>query len=314
MKRSELDGLVPFLAVVEHGGFRAAARALGVTSSAVSQAVKTLEGRLGVPLLIRSTRSVGLTQAGASLAERCRPALSELTDAVESVRDFGERPAGLLRINAPRIALPVIFEPVLGPFREAYPDIQVEMFLDDRLSDIAREGFDAGIRLGQSVEADMVSTHLTPPSRMAIVASPEYLAAHGTPESPDDLAEHRCINFRRPTRRTVYRWRFIDNGESRQITVNGDIVVNDPNAKLFAARSGFGLAYEIEPVVRADVEAGRLVQVLSDWLPTIPGFHIYFPSRAQVMLKLRVFIDFAQGILLADERDKTMRAAGELSE
>ncbi len=303
MKRTDTDGLLPFLAVVEEGTFRAAARRLNVTPSAVSQSVKALEERLDVPLLTRSTRSVGMTQAGQVLAARCGPAMTEISDALDSVRDFGERPSGLLRINAPRLALPVIFERVLTPFHDAFPDVQVELFLDDGLADIVGDGFDAGIRLGQMVETDMVSTAITPSSRMAVVASPAYLEKHGTPETPDDLANHRCINFRRPTRKTLYHWRFVENGEDRHVPVRGDVIVNDPNAKLHAARSGLGLAYEIEPMVRADVEEGVLVHVLNDHLPKIPGFHVYFASRSQVMLKLRVFIDFTKAMLLSDSSE-----------
>ncbi len=298
MKRTDLEGLLPFLAVVERGSFRAAARGLNVTPSAVSQSVKALENRLGVPLLTRTTRSVGLTQAGEALAERCRPAVTEIADALESVREFGERPSGLLRINAPRIALPVVFERVLAPFHDTFPEVEIEIFLDDGLADIVGDGFDAGIRLGQLVETDMISTAITPASRMAVVASPDYLASFGVPRSPDDLAAHRCINFRRPTRKTIYHWRFVENGTDRHVPVSGDVIVNDPNAKLHAARSGLGFAYEVEPLVRPDVEAGRLVHVLEGHLPEIPGFHIYFPSRSQVMLKLRVFIDFTKAMLM----------------
>ena len=301
MKRAELEGLLPFLFVVEHGSFRAAARALNVTPSAVSQSVKALEKRLGVPLLTRTTRSVGLTQAGKVLAERSVPAMSEIVDAIEGIRSLGERPSGLLRINAPRLALPVVFERVLGPFHEAFPEIEVELFLDDGLADIVRDGFDAGIRLGQMVQTDMVSTPLTPRSRMAVVGSPAYFKKAGVPSTPDDLSQHRCINFRRPTQKTIYNWRFVENGEDRHVPVSGDMIVNDTNAKLHAARSGLGLAYEIEPAVRPDIEEGTLVHVLEDHLPEIPGFHIYFPSRSQVMLKLRVFIDFTKSMLLSSE-------------
>ena len=299
MRRHEIEGLLPFLAVLEGGSFRAAARQLNVTPSAVSQSVKALEERLGVPLLTRTTRSIGLTQAGEVLAERCRPAVSEISDALDGVRDFGERPSGLLRINAPRLALPAVFERVLVAFHDAFPEVQVEVFLDDGLADIVADGFDAGIRLGQMVETDMVSTPLTPSSRMAVVASPNYIEKFGRPETPDDLQHHRCINFRRPTQKTLYQWRFVENEADRHVPVAGDFIVNDPNAKLFAARAGFGLAYEVEPLVRADIEAGRLVHVLEEHLPQIPGFHIYFPSRSQVMLKLRVFIDFTKAMLLS---------------
>jgi DNA-binding transcriptional LysR family regulator len=298
MRRGDLEGVIPLLAVVEHGSFRAAARALGQSPSAVSQSVSGLEARLGVPLLARTTRSVGLTQAGTAFVERCRPAMAELGDALEGVRDFGRRPSGLLRLNAPRIAQAVIFEPVMASFLDAYPEIELEVFLDDGLADIVADGFDAGIRLGQMVDPDMVSRPLTPPSRMAVVASPAYLAAHGTPEVLDDLAAHRCINFRRPTRRTIYHWRFKDaEGGDLHQPVGGGPIFNDPGPKLWAARAGLGLAYEVRAVVEPDIAAGRLVPVLEDHLPAIPGFHIYFPSRAQVMLKLRVFIDHAVEVL-----------------
>ncbi len=293
MRRSEFEGILPFLAVVEAGSFRAAADQLGVTPSAVSQAVKALESRLEVPLLTRTTRSLGLTEAGAQFAARCRPAVAEIGDALDGVRQFGEAPSGLLRINAPRIAWPVVFAPILASFRQTYPQVDVEVFLDDGIADIAADGFDAGVRLGQLVQEDMVSRALTAPSQMAVVASPDYLKRHGAPERPSDLADHACLEFRRPTRRTLYHWRFIDAGRELRLPVNGGLIFNDSAAKLDAARAGLGLAYEIEPIVRADVAAGRLVRVLEPYLPEIPGFHIYFPSRAQVMLKLRAFIDFA---------------------
>lgn len=293
MKRTDLEGVIPFLAVVEHGSFRAAANALGLTPSAVSQSVKQLEGRIGVPLLTRTTRSVGLTQAGEVFLSRTRPAMAELADAYASIREFGERPSGLLRINAPRIAYPVIFEPILPAFLEAYPEVEVEVFLDDGLSDIVRDGFDAGIRLGQMVAPDMIARALTPSSRMMICAAPDYLETHGTPKTPDDLQHHRCINFRRPTQKTLYHWRFVENGEDRHIPVSGSVIVNDPNAKMHAACAGLGLAYEVGPIVQPHLDRRTLVSVLEDHLPEIPGFHIYFPGRAQIMLKLRVFIDFA---------------------
>ncbi|WP_299673334.1 LysR family transcriptional regulator [uncultured Roseobacter sp.] len=293
MKRNDLDGVLPLLAVVEHGSFRAAADALGVTPSAISQAVKQLEERIGVPLLVRTTRSVGLTQAGQVFIDRVRPAMAEVSDTLESIREFGERPSGLLRVNAPRIAYPVIFEPILPAFLKAYPEVEVEVFLDDGLADIARDGFDAGMRLGQMVAPDMIARALTPPSRMVVFASPDYLAALGTPKTPDDLVHHRCINFRRPTQKTIYHWRFVEEGEDRHVPVKGSVTVNDPNAKMHAALAGLGLAYEVGPIVQPHLDRGDLVSVLEEHLPDIPGFHIYYPGRAQIMLKLRVFIDFA---------------------
>jgi len=293
MKRTDLDGILPLLAVVEHGSFRAGAAALGVTPSAISQSVKQLEVRIGVPLLTRTTRSVGLTQAGQVFVDRAGPAIGEVRDAFASISEFGQRPSGLLRISAPRLAYPVVLAPVLPGFMKSYPEIEVEISLEDTLTDIVQSRFDAGIRLGATVEADMVARALTPPSRMCVVASPDYLDAHGVPETPEDLLSHRCINFRRPTRKTIYHWRFVDKGEDRHIPVTGVMIVNDTTAKIDAALNGFGLAYELAPVVEQYVAAGRLVSVLEDYLPEVPGFHIYYPGRTQIMLKLRVFIDFA---------------------
>ncbi len=299
MKRTDLDGVIPFLAVIEQGSFRAAADALGVTPSAISQSVKQLEDRIGVPLLTRTTRSLGLTQAGEVFLARVRPAMAELGDAYASIKEFGERPSGLLRLNAPRIAYPVIFEPILPAFLEAYPEVDVEVFLDDGLADIVRDGFDAGIRLGQMVAPDMIARPLTAPSRMMVCAAPSYLDRYGVPETPDDLAAHRCINFRRPTQKTVYQWRFVEDGEDRHVPVAGSVTVNDPNAKMHAACAGLGLAYEVGPIVESYVARGELVSVLEPYLPEIPGFHIYYPGRAQIMLKLRAFIDFAVAQLKA---------------
>lgn len=293
MKRTDLDGILPLLAVVEHGSFRASAAALGVTPSAISQSVKQLEDRIGVPLLTRTTRSVGLTQAGQVFVDRAGPAIGEVRDAFASISEFGQRPCGLLRISAPRLAYAVVLAPVLPGFMKAYPDIEVEVALEDTLTDIVQSRFDAGIRLGAAVEAGMIARPLTPPSKMCVVASPDYLNTYGAPVTPDDLLSHRCINFRRPAQKTIYHWRFVEKGEDRHIAVPGVMILNDTTAKVDAALNGFGLAYELSPVVEQHVEAGRLVSVLEDYLPEVPGFHIYYPGRTQIMLKLRVFIDFA---------------------
>jgi DNA-binding transcriptional LysR family regulator len=291
MQRADLDGLIAFLRVAERRSFTAAARDLGVTPSAVSQTVRALEARAGVALLARTTRDVALTEAGRRFLERARPAVAEIRAALEEAADLGGRPSGLLRLNVPYVALGAVIEPVLASFCAAHPGVQVEIYVDDRFANIVEDGFDAGIRLGEFVEADMVALRLTPPFRLAVVGSPDYLARRGRPAHPRELKDHACINFRQGARGGLYRWEFEEAGREVAVAVDGPVIVNESGAMMAAAAMGLGLAYTLEPVARPLREAGVLETVLEPFLPETPGFFLYFPARHQVMPKLRAFIE-----------------------
>ncbi|MCM0021863.1 MAG: LysR family transcriptional regulator [Tagaea sp.] len=293
MRSDALDGLLAFALVAERRNFTAAAAELRVTRSAVSQSIKTLERRLGVALFARTTRDVGLTEAGRVFYEGVRPAIDGVVAASEKVGGLGGKPSGLLRLNVPRVAIAGVIAPLLPAFRAAYPGVTVEVFADDGLANIVEDGFDAGVRLGELVEKDMVSIRLAPDDRLIAIGAPAYFARHGHPAHPRDLAAHACINFRQPTRKGLYRWEFERDGETFDVAVEGALIVNDTELKMRATLDGMGLSYELESVAAPHLKAGKLVATLADYAPRVPGFHLYFPARAQAMPKLRAFIDIA---------------------
>lgn len=293
MQRGDLDGLVALLTVAEKRSFTAAAAALGVTPSAVSQSVRALEQRAGVALLARTTRDVAPTEAGRRFLERARPAVDDILSAFRDAASLGDRPSGLLRLNVPRVALPSLIEPVLAGFCASYPEVQVEIHVDDRLANIVAEGFDAGIRIGELVDADMVAVPLSPAFRLAVVGSPDYFGRHGRPQHPVELKRHACINFRQSDR-SLYRWEFEEAGREFALAVDGPIIANEANVMISAAVKGLGLAYMLDPVVEPLCRRGLLERVLEPFCPQTPGFFLYFPSRHQVLPKLRAFIDFAR--------------------
>jgi DNA-binding transcriptional LysR family regulator len=290
--RNQLDGVEAFLRVAERRSFRAAADDLGLSPSAISQTVRALEARIGVPLLTRTTRSVGLTEAGERFLEQARPAFAGLTAAFEAARSFGERPAGLLRLNVPRAAIPFLLEPVVEGFSAAYPEVEVEICGEDELIDLVERGFDAGIRMGDFLEADMIGIRLTPPFRLVVTGSPDYFARHGRPRVPADLRDHRCIRSRAPTTGAIVRWHFDVAGQPVEIAVQGPLIVNDIDVGKAAALRGVGLAFLAEPVIAEPLAAGRLELVLEDHVAWSPGAYLYYPSRTQMLPKLRAFVDF----------------------
>lgn len=302
--RDELSGLSAFVAVAELGSFTAAAARLGVTPSAVSQAVAALEQRLGVRLLQRTTRSVGLTEAGASFVARVRPALAEVHAALEALSEQRERPAGTLRLTVPRVARALVVEPMLGEFLAAYPEIVLDLSLSDGLNDIVAEGFDAGVRLGETLDEQMVAVRISRDERSAVVAAPSYLRARGAPQHPRELHAHSCINYRLVTRGTMYRWEFTDGEEELELSVEGRVIVDDAALLLSAARQGLGLAYVLESAAAAELAAGRLVRVLEAFCPPFPGFFLYYPSRAHLAPKLRALVEFLKGRLEHSRRGR----------
>ena len=291
MDLNRLEGLTVFIAVAESGNFAAAGLQLGLSRSAVSLAVRRMEDRLGVTLFTRTTRSVGLTEAGQRLFRHASPLLADLDAGLSEVADLGKGPSGTLRISVPRIAVPLVIEPILADFAKTAPRVTLEIVAEDGLVDLARDGFDAGIRLGDQVDADLVGLNLTGPLTWQIVASPDYLEAHGTPQTPDDLVNHACIGYRYTSSPQLYQWDLLKNGRLTPFNVQGRVIVNDYASKPVAARQGLGLAYDLETTFSEDVRAGRLVPVLTPFTQTSEGFFLYYPHRHQVMPKLRALIE-----------------------
>jgi len=294
MRQNELEGLVTFVAVAETGGISAAAAKLGVSPSAVSQAVRQLEKRLGATLFNRTTRSTSLSELGARYFERVRPALGELAAASAELSDGAIEPSGWLRLNVPRAGYQMVVRPLLRRFLDTHPNISLEVRVENSLVDIVAAGFDAGIRFGDLVEKDMVATRVGPPLEALVVAAPDYLQAHGVPEHPHDLLEHDCVRYRATTSGVLERWSFARGGEELDIAVSGRFVVNDSEALVRAALDGLGLVYTISGDVEGLVRTGRLVRVLEAWSPELPGFTLYYPSSRGASPSLRAFIDFVR--------------------
>jgi DNA-binding transcriptional LysR family regulator len=302
MDRDLLTHLPVIVAVARRGGFALAAAELGMSPSAVSHAVRLVEERIGQPLFARTTRSVSLTEAGKALVETAAPALQDIAERMDRIRGVKGRPAGLLRINASNIAIPLAVTPVVAAVAERYPDVTVEIVADQGLIDIVGEGFDAGIRLGEMIAQDMVTVRMTPPFKAVIVASPAYIAKHGRPHDVADLANHNCIGYRLVRSGALYRWDLNDNGKDVVVETRGTAIVTDSLGAIDLALAGVGLAYVFEPLVRADLAAGRLVQILPQMAIEEPGLFLYFPRRASMAPKLRAFIDTAQEIGRASMR------------
>lgn len=302
VRQGALDGVEAFLSVARHRSFRRAAAELGVTPSAISQAVRALEERVGAVLFIRTTRSVGLTEAGERFLMRAKPAFEELVAASEAARELGQRPAGLLRLTVPPAVVPILLEPLIASFCQAFPEIEVEVAANEELVDIAAEGFDAGIRLGQFIAADMVAVRLTPSFPLVVVGSPEYLRRRGRPERIDDLRQHACIRMRR-SHGAIAPWSFVSGKKPIEAVVSGPLIARDFPTMLGAAVEGMELAQVPEPIAAGLAKAGKLVRVLEAFAPVAPGVFLYHPSRHQMMPKLRAFIDHVKG--RADAADKT---------
>lgn len=296
-----------FRAIAAHGSFTRAAAELDVTPSALSQTLRQLEDRLGTRLLQRSTRRVGLTEAGHALLQRITPALNELDAAMDALRQHGDRPAGLLRLTVPDVVAISLLDPLLGEFMARWPEVRLDIHVDNGLTDLIAEGFDAGIRLGERLQKDMVAVPVSGPMRSVVTGSPDYFARHGRPKQPRELEGHDCINFRHITSRALYRWEFAHRSGPRkgrwfEIAVNGRLTLDSVPLAVRAACEGVGLACVLEPFAREPLADGRLESVLDDWLPPFEGFYLYYPSRFQVPPKLRVFIDFLREHLAMNTR------------
>jgi DNA-binding transcriptional LysR family regulator len=294
MNTALLPQLQSFLAVARHRSFTGAARELGVSRSAVSQAARQLEEQLRVVLLARTTRSVSLTDAGRRLVDGAGPSLGQVVATLAQVSAQPGETVGRVRLSVPRTAVPFVIDPVLPKFRERHPRIEVEVVIEDRFVDIVAEGYDAGVRLSEAIERDMVQVRLTDAFRFVVVGSPGYLARRGTPERPEDLLRHECITFRSQTTGALYAWELERGRRNWRVPVRGGVVSSDARLNASLAEQGLGLVYALEPMVIEQLRARRLRVVLERYAPTVPGFFLYFPSVARRSAPLRLFVEAAK--------------------
>ncbi|MBN8468309.1 LysR family transcriptional regulator [Corallococcus exiguus] len=294
MRGSEFADLRAFVTIAEQGSFARAAARLRISPSTLSETLRGLEERLGVRLLNRTTRSMSLTEAGTRLLARFKPAMEEMDAAVEAVRHLRDTPTGTVRLHLPRLASASLVEPLLGRFLEAYPDIVLELSIDDAATDIVAKGFDAGITLGELLEKDMIAVPLGGTLRQLAVASPDYLARHGRPRTPADLHSHRCINWRKPGGTRLYSWKFQKDGHWISVAVEGPLIVSHRDVALTAAAQGVGIAfaYWSEQWLRPLLDAGRLVPVLEEFSPPFPGWYLYYPKQRYTPAAVRALVDF----------------------
>jgi DNA-binding transcriptional LysR family regulator len=291
MLRDNLGDLAVFLAVADERSFTRAASRLGTSQSAVSHAIRRLEAQLGIKLLSRTTRSVSVTEAGADLLHALRPAFGDIGAKLMAISKFRDSPAGTVRISCSRHAAETILWPAMNRIMAAYPDIRIELSLDGALTNIVAEQFNAGVRLGESVEKDMIAIKIGPDLRLALVASPDYLATHPQPETPRDLTRHKCINLRMATRGDLYIWEFEKDGQELKVRVDGQFVVNDSAMAVRAAKAGHGLALVLEDLVQEDIKTGALVRLLENWCPPFAGHHLYYPERHDLPTAFSVVVE-----------------------
>jgi DNA-binding transcriptional LysR family regulator len=291
MRRGDLADLTAFIAIAENLSFRAAAARLGVTPSALSHTMRQLEERVGVRLLHRTTRSVSLTDAGHRLLERLQPAIDQVTGALEDLDQERKKPFGRLRIHATQLAATAVIACIWERFLSTYPDVQLEVSVDEGSVDLVAMGFDAGIGPRDRAAADMIAVRVIGPMKVAIVGAPAYFAGHPPPRTPDDLASHTCVAIRRLADKSEFKWKFEQNGKARQISVNGRVIVDSPELALRAALDGLGIAYTLESLAERFLNSGQLVRVLEDWSPSFEGFFLFYPGRRQVPSALRALID-----------------------
>jgi DNA-binding transcriptional LysR family regulator len=291
MDRGDLADLTAFVAVADQLSFRGAASRLGVTPSALSHSMRQLEERLGMRLLNRTTRSVSVTDAGLRLLERLRPAISEIAGALEDLNQERQRPVGRLRICAIHLAASAVIAPIWKRFLSTYPDVHLELAVGEAPIDIVAKGFDAGIGPRDRVPADMIAVRVMGPMKIAVVGAPTYFARRRPPRTPDDLARHICVEYRREADGDVLMWLFERNRKSRRISVEGRVMVNNADLAVRAAVDGLGIAYTGEALAEPFLRSGQLARVLEDWSPSFEGLFLYYPGHRQVPAALRAFID-----------------------
>ncbi|MGH6911183.1 MAG: LysR family transcriptional regulator [Phenylobacterium sp.] len=291
MRDVEPGDLAPFVAVAHHRSFSRAAVDLGTSASAISHAVRALETRLGLRLFNRTTRSVALTEAGERLYRRVQPAFQDVSQALRELDAFRATPTGTLRLNGSSVAVRTILAPIVARFLAAYPRVQVELVADPSLGDVVAGGFDAGVRFGERIAADMIAIPIGPPQRSAVVGSPDYFTRWPKPRTPEDLKGLPCIRYRFQSG-AYYAWEFEAGGVETAVEVAGPMTLGDQDLMLEPALAGLGLAYLFEAQVADLMAAGRLVRVLEDWCPEYPGFHLYYPSRRQLPPAMQRFVEF----------------------
>jgi DNA-binding transcriptional LysR family regulator len=294
MKTTLLPQLQTFILAAQRKSFSAAARELGVSPAAVSQSVRQLEEQLRVVLFTRTTRAVALTDAGRRLLEGAGPAVGQALASLQEVSAQPGEVVGRLKLTVPEVAVPFVITPVLPAFRARHPRVEVEIVADNRFVDIVADGYDAGVRLHEAIERDMVQVRLTEEFRFVVVGAPSYFERHGTPRRPEDLLRHECFTIRIPSTGGLYAWELERGRRNWRVPVRGSVVTNDRQLTQALVKQGLGLAYAFEPALKEELRAGRLVRVLEEYAPTVPGFFLYFPSRAQSSAPLRLFIEVAK--------------------
>ena len=292
MRGSEYAQLKAFATVVAQGSFARAAAELSVSPSTLSQTIRQLETKLGIRLLNRTTRSLSLTDAGERLYARFTPAMAEMDAAVDEVMTFGDRPAGVLRVHIPSAPAAAYLEPVLGPFHARYPEIVLDVTVEDSVPNLVEAGFDVSIRPGNALEADMIAVGLGGEQRQLVVGSPDYLARHGRPKEPADLTRHRCINWRQPGSVGIYKWEFVKDDRWFAVAVDGPLVVSDRGMAVAAAVQGIGLAFRGEELLRPVIDEGKLVPLLEPWCGTFPGWYLCYPKQRLVSPAVHAFVEF----------------------
>lgn len=291
MARQDFNDLLWFLAVAEEKSFTRAAAKLGVTQSTLSHTIKRLETRMGIRLLMRTTRSVATTEAGERLRQSLAPRVAEIEAEIAALMEFRDKPAGTIRLTLSDHAFDSLVWPKLRPALATYPDIKLELSIDNGLRNIVEDGFDAGVRLGESVEKDMIAVRIGPDWRMVAAASPDYFDAHPTPRHPQELIQHNCMNMRQTRGGGLYAWEFEKDGHELRVRVDGQLTFNASYAMVDAALKGYGIAFVPEDLVERHIASGKLVQVLDDWCPKFPGYYVYYPSRRQNLPAFKVIID-----------------------
>nr|WP_250813381.1 LysR family transcriptional regulator [Neorhizobium tomejilense] len=295
MKREDLNDMLWFLAVAEERSFTKAAAKLGTSQSTISHTIKKLEARLGLRLLTRTTRSVVPTEAGERLIRSLAPRIEELETEIDELMEIRDKPSGSVRITLSDHALQSVVWPKLRPVLRDYPDIKVELNSDNGFRNIVEEKFDAGVRLGESVDKDMIAVRIGPDWRLVAVGSPKYFAARSVPETPQDLVGHDCINHRQSQLGGLYGWEFEKGGRELRVRVDGQLTFNTSYAMIDAAVSGYGIAYVPENLVEREIASGQLVQILDDWTPPFPGYYLYYPSRRQNSPAFKVVVEALRG-------------------
>ena len=291
MPQHDINDLIAFVAVARERSFTRAAARLGVSQSALSHTIRALEEGLGVRLLARTTRSVAPTAAGERLLGSVGPRFEEIEAELAALSALRERPAGSIRINAGEHAAETILWPALTDLLPRYPDVKVELSIDDSLTDIVSGRFDAGVRLGEQVAKDMIAVRIGPDFRMVVVGAPSYFKRRERPKRPQDLTQHACINIRLPTYGSIYAWEFEKRGRALKVRVDGQLTFNRGELRIKAAMAGLGLAYIAEDRVRNEIARGQLIQVLDDWCAPFPGYHLYYPSRRQSSPAFALLVD-----------------------